>query len=598
MNRAQQKNFTAVFTITILLILAAFFVGQPLYVQAQNSGNITVTQNGAKLAYGNGVEFKISTVSTGNQPAVTSAKIKIRYGTRGQEETYDATLSSGTAQFFASEDKTQLVTGMPLTWTWIMSNGKLNFETPPQVVTYEDQRHRWVQREGDKVTVRWYSGDDAYGALMYQLAADSLATYKRRFNMETTQQIYITIYDSRAAFFTAFPEHPSWAGGFARYGGQEIVVISPQAQNEGVLIGEGIPHELSHAALFQFLGRPAPVWLDEGFAVYNQNIIAIREYDEILQQAYKKNALLPFATLNNRWPMDEISARLAYAQGRSFITFMLNNYGNEVWSNVLDGLRRGDANSSFEENFGITLAEMEEMWREKELGRNKSITLPAARKRGPVPSQPSRLVAGSPVGAVTPNKPSSNDSSGLLVGSVAAVFSLAVAATVGLLIFSRRRRTTSDYVYEDVLLTNRLSAVAGSASHPSSVAPTYNYNQYPPVPTPLQPPLPNYNPTSGTAAWPQPTNQYNPPYYSQNYQPIAPPYPSTPVPNSAYYSQTPVNNNNSNISVPNPAPPAFDDPFDFIMQNFGKKAASTPPPSIPNNLADPYGLNSDLPKKE
>lgn len=573
MSRLQRPNFLATLVIALTFCCGLVLWQLPQSASAQNTGNLTLNQNGAKIAYGNGVEFKVVTTASGNQPAVNSAKIKVRFGTRGQEVVYDANVAGGTATFFASEDKTQLVTGMPLSWVWQLSNGKTNFETPASVVIYEDQRHRWIQRDGDKVTVRWYSGDSSYGALMYQLAVDSLATYKRRFNMDTSEQIYISIYDSSSAFFQTFPGHPSWAGGFARYGGQEIVVISPQAQNEGVLIGEGIPHELSHAALFQFLGRPAPVWLDEGFAVYNQNIIAIREYDEILQQAYRNNALMSFNTLNNRWPSDENSARLAYAQGRSFITFLINNYGNEVWSNVLDSLRRNDSDGAFQENFGITMTEMETLWKEKELGRNKTKALPEARKRGPVASVPSRGSTLAPGNSQTSGTvaATSSDNWGLLAGLVGAVIALAMVGSIVFVALSNRKRQQERLVY-----------IAPHPGQPASFPTAYppvadwqpgNFGSYGYNPPPAPAPMPNY-PSANMLSMPP---SWTPPAPASSAQPLTPT-------NGPVYFQSPPE---YSVQPPRPASaPVYDDPFDLIMQNFNKKPAA-PPPVPP--YTDPYG---------
>ena len=60
---------------------------------------------------------------------------------------------------------------------------------------------------------------------------------------------------------------------------------------------------------------------------------------------------------------------LAYAEGRSIVTFLINSYGNEVWSNVLDQLRRKDADGAFNAVFGVNLATMEGLWRKKCAGR-------------------------------------------------------------------------------------------------------------------------------------------------------------------------------------------------------------------------------------
>ena len=106
------------------------------------------------------------------------------------------------------------------------------------------------------MTVRWYNGDNNYGQLMYQLASDALGTYKRRFNMDPQDQIYITIYGSSAAYHSTFPDVPEWSGGFSKYGGVEIVAIAPQDHNARFLSGDPA-RTLSRRALPVF-ARPGP----------------------------------------------------------------------------------------------------------------------------------------------------------------------------------------------------------------------------------------------------------------------------------------------------------------------------------------------------
>lgn len=536
--------------------------------QAQ-TGLIMVQKNQAQVRYREGVQFTISAGISGGE--LNPAQLKVQYGKKGREETYTANFVSGIASYMVYDDAQSLATGMPLTYSWILSDGKVQLQTNSQTVIYEDTHRTWYQREGPQVTVRWYNGDNNYGNLMYQLAADTLATYKRRFNMDPQNQIYITIYGSSAAYHSTFSDVPEWSGGFSRYGGVEIVAIAPQDMNSSIFIGEGIPHELSHAAVYQFLQTPAPRWLDEGFAVYNQNIISIKEYDQMLQQAYRTGTLIPLSVLNNRWPADETMARLAYAEGRSVVTFLINSYGNEVWSNLLDQLRRQNVDKAFNTVLGVDLAQIEELWKNNVLG-GVQLALPAVRKAGPVSSQPTAQDFAIKTGLTqtpaqqAPHPTASDDG---LLWMLLGIALVAVFTLVGLSLIVVRNRHREAVLY-------RFKPRPGEIDIFSKITPGFYPASLPPAISPIssiQPPI--------NAAYPlivpPPVGQG----FSSNFGPgqsaISPAW----LPAAQALKAIPISTQASGA-----------DPFDFISASFDQKSSSAKTYSAGAFLdLDPYGLD-------
>lgn len=528
------------------------------------TGPIVVPLNQAQVRYREGVEFKVNATISGSE--VNRAQLKVKYGKRGREETYTAKIASGSATYMIYDEAQSLASGMPLTYSWILSDGQVQLQTNPQTVIYEDTQRTWYQREGPQVTIRWYNGDNSYGNLMYQLAADTLGTYKRRFNIDPQDQIYITIYGSSASYHSTFPDVPEWSGGFSRYGGVEIVAIAPQDHNSSIFIGEGIPHELSHAAIYQFLQTPAPRWLDEGFAVYNQNIISIKEYDHMLQQAYRTDTLIPLSELNNRWPLDETMARLAYAEGRSIVTFLINSYSNEVWSNILDQLRRQPVDGAFIEVFGVTLAQMEDIWKSNVLGGGQ-LPLPAARRTGPVHSQPTAqdfaAKSASNQAQSQVKKPVQADDGLLLMLLGIALGGVLVLVVLSVIVVRNRHREAALYRFMPRPVENENYHRITAGVYPANL---------PPALLPVSGPLPHYQPVIYPAGVPHPVG-YSP--LSQGFN-ISPP-------------QTPYANLNSSL-----VPASSSDPFDFISARFDPKTPGSTNYSAGAFLnLDPYGLNFD-----
>ncbi|HEX2914378.1 MAG TPA: peptidase MA family metallohydrolase [Chloroflexia bacterium] len=583
------RHTSVILSLVLLLTSLFIFVAPPSATAAPlgQVGTIQLQQNTAKVRYREGISFQVGALVNGGGE-VNKAQLKVRYGKRGNEESYDVKLANGAGSYTLYEDSHGLATGMPIIYSWVLSDGKVQYQTPPQTVIYEDKSKTWYQHEGPEVTVRWYDGDGSYGELMYRLATDTLATYKRRFNIDPTDQIYITIYGSDAAYHAAFPEVPSWSGGFSRYGGEEIVAIAPQGYNAGVFIGEGIPHELSHAALYQFLRGPAPRWLDEGFAVYNQNVISIKQYDDLLQKAYRGGTLIDFSKLNTRWPSDGDQALLAYAEGRSFVTFLINSYGNDVWSNVLDQLRRNDADGAMKQVFGQNLAYMADLWKTKVLA-GEDVTMPPALKSGPVPSLPSENDLKARVTGEQPAQPGSGVNS--LTLPLVGIAGFVVVLLVVLSFLIVRRRKSQDLESTPLEISQR---------DQDYILMRNNYYTGRPEAAPVNPmPIPpvtssfNFNAQTATS-------------YS-GYNPL-PSVPNVPAPVAPHRIQLQPPSLQPGLSFTGAVPAAHqpasgeEDPFNLIVSRFNQPPASPVKSTtiIPNTdlHLDPYGLNMKLNENE
>ncbi len=585
----RRAGLPALFLLVIILMvwIAPLPVGAAPVEQA---GQVQVLQSTAKVAYRVGVDFRISAVVNGGGE-ITKARLKVKFGKRGREEIYDVNLSKGAGSYSLSDEADSLATGMSLIYSWTLGDGRVQAQTEAQTVVYEDTRATWYQREGPQVTVRWYNGDGGYGSLMYQLAADTLATYKRRFNFDPTDQIYITIYGSSTAYHSAFPEVPSWSGGFSRYGGVEIVAIAPQDYNSSIFIGEGIPHELSHAALYQFLRGSSPLWLNEGLAVYNQNVIDIKEYDDLVRRAYQTNSLIPLSKLNNRWPSDSESARLAYAQGRSIVTFLINAYGNEVWSNLLDQLRRNDMDGAMKAVFGVDMTQMEDLWKTKVLAGGQA-TMPQARLRGPVPSQPTEAdMKAKSVGGQ--KKDSGND--WWVIALVGLVGVLALVSVATLVVVRRKKKSERYGEAEDDHSAAYLEAINRAhlvATNPFATAPaSFVSSGY-------------YNAASNSVS--NSVSNSNPAHLSAVPPPMAPRrIPLKPETVGWNVAPPALVNNQSEWGATVPPPVVSDDPFDHIASRFGSPGSRpgfVTRPAEPSSASfldiDPYGLNLNLTDKD
>ncbi|MEI7556924.1 peptidase MA family metallohydrolase [Candidatus Chlorohelix sp.] len=384
-----RKSYSFVFLIIILLLYNVLILFTTTQAHAQaNAAVVEFTDTSALARYKVGVKFNLKAQIS--NALSNKLELKVRFGKQGAENTYPVDIQAGAqvnADYTVLHNNNNMPTGVPLLYSWDLTlNNGAHAISNQSLIIYQDNKV-WNQLEGKNVTMRWYSGDNSYGNLMYNVAADSLATYEKRFNMAISDHIYVSIFASDRDFFdTVDGRIPAWAGGVAYPETGEVLLIAALDNNASQYIGYGIPHEMAHMALYQFVHKSVPHWLDEGFAVYNQNS-QNPNYLKIVKDAVQNNTLLGFDSITQGFPVDAKLAELAYAQSVSLITFLINKLGDAAFCNLLDQLRTKTFKDAFNATYGVPFSEVEQQWRNNISG--KTITLITPLLTGKVSAFPS-----------------------------------------------------------------------------------------------------------------------------------------------------------------------------------------------------------------
>ncbi len=151
-----------------------------------------------------------------------------------------------------------------------------------------------------------------------------------------------------------------------------IYLTSARPGDEGAI--NALPHELTHivfhqnqdsghleALYFTFY----PIWLDEGLAAYDEplNSPYTRAYDDALAKAvadhHPVDILQQFA---NDYPPDPDTDFLAYAESRSFISYLITTYGGDTFHAFLVDAREGQLLLDAQQHFGVDLRVLESRW--------------------------------------------------------------------------------------------------------------------------------------------------------------------------------------------------------------------------------------------
>jgi len=113
-----------------------------------------------------------------------------------------------------------------------------------------------------------------------------------------------------------------------------------------------------------------PFWLNEGLATLAE-INPSADYDRVLSAAGSRNSLIPLADLCASFPADSEQTFLAYAEARSFTTYLRDTYGSPGLLNLASVYAGGvDCENGIRSAFGTSLSQLESRWRESALGQN------------------------------------------------------------------------------------------------------------------------------------------------------------------------------------------------------------------------------------
>lgn len=193
------------------------------------------------------------------------------------------------------------------------------------IVYYKDVNERFVRDTIDKA--------EEY----YKSIADNLGFTRYDFWLwEKRAKIYIY---NDALDYQAKTGRPSWSGGTA-YAAEKIIETYPLRDGFFQLI---LPHELGHIIFREFVGFQgnAPLWLDEGVAMYQEKVKRANIKGRLLN-AIEQNKLIPLTKLseiNVAFVNDQEVIELYYIEALSVVTFLMEQFGKGNFVELCNALK-------------------------------------------------------------------------------------------------------------------------------------------------------------------------------------------------------------------------------------------------------------------
>ena len=234
--------------------------------------------------------------------------------------------------------------------------------TERSVLEYRDPRYDWQElRQGDLVVI-WH---DTPSERVREATAEvgrRLDRAVKLIGLEESPPMKAVLVSTPGEAGQVFPLVSETArrghlyGGFA-FGDYDLFVLAG-------LNADGMVHEATHLLLAEAVDSPlarVPAWLNEGLATHFEGDRGWRE--GTVESAARRGALLKLRGMNSV-PGRPEDVRLFYAQAWSIVKHMIDTYGYERVTALLEALNSGNRiDAAILVVYGVSLEELERQWK-------------------------------------------------------------------------------------------------------------------------------------------------------------------------------------------------------------------------------------------
>jgi hypothetical protein len=358
---------------TLVVLTFVFGLGWPiLSAAAQTDFNVEIQNQPAPVvAFGQAIEFRLTATST---VPVVDATLAIRMAD-ARRRTYWGKAQLGvpstqleiTYQLDMQQWSAEAFSMLEYWWVFTDANNR-TISTPPQTLQYTDNRFEWRSLTDGRVAVYWQAGDEAFGQMALQAAADGLARASQLISTTPPEQVAVYIYpDLESLQGTFVPTDPTWMDGKAFPKWDTVVVAVPDDVNALTALNTEIPHEVAHLIIFRAAGSEAgynnlPQWLNEGLAVFNEGNLGAEEAS-LLSAAKEAQELPSLERLCFNFSAVQSEAFISYAQSASVVRHIQRIHGIKRLNALVQAYADGvDCDNGVRRALGLGLQDLEQEW--------------------------------------------------------------------------------------------------------------------------------------------------------------------------------------------------------------------------------------------
>ena len=197
-----------------------------------------------------------------------------------------------------------------------------------------------------------------------RVAQDTLRELAGQTGAQLEKPVEIYIYASSGDLQGAMIFPQEWTGGvtFTRYGTISIGI----SQSNLVWGSRAMAHELTHLVTYQMIFNAygdIPVWLSEGLAMYFEGDEQA-QFASALSRAVATNSLFSVRSLASPFSAFADQAILGYAESRSIVEFLIEEYGQAKMLDLLNTFHDGASyDGALMKVYGFDMDGLNVLWR-------------------------------------------------------------------------------------------------------------------------------------------------------------------------------------------------------------------------------------------
>ncbi|HEX79224.1 MAG TPA: peptidase MA domain-containing protein [Dehalococcoidia bacterium] len=260
--------------------------------------------------------------------------------------------------------------GMPpgtvVEYWWTITDALGNdYTTAIEQLSYDDDRYSWQYLTEGNISLRWYSGDEAFAGELMTAAQEAMIRLEENTGAVLEKPVRVYIYANSSDLQGAMLFAQEWTGGAAYV--RESAIIIGISQNNIEWGKRAIVHELAHLVTHQMTSNPyssIPTWLSEGISMYAEGEMEA-VYDNYLSQAVAGDNLISVRTLCSPFSAFPSKSYLSYAQSLSLVEFLIESYGQEKMFQLLSIFKQGSTyDNAFMAVYDFDMDGLDSLWRD------------------------------------------------------------------------------------------------------------------------------------------------------------------------------------------------------------------------------------------
>ena len=241
-------------------------------------------------------------------------------------------------------------------------------QTEERDFVYEDNRFHWLSISEGLITVYYYSEYvEERARIILEAAKQTMDRMVGVLGIAPTDPLRIVTYNNYRHMVMALPFRSATVS-------QDLQAQGMAFSDERVLLIHGFDptvtgttsHEFTHLLVHEAAGGTTaaiPAWLNEGLAEYG-NIDQTDEYDAALRYGIYTRRIKPL-WYQNTFSGEPEDIIIAYGQGKSVVSYMVERWGEEKISELFDAVRRtSDIDVALLRVYGLDQYGIDTAWRQ------------------------------------------------------------------------------------------------------------------------------------------------------------------------------------------------------------------------------------------